>query len=81
MAGDPGWEEALAAFGAGEPADLARGPRALIIECCYAGGGWAATSPDLAGFQVYGPSRAGVQRAARDDLAAWLDPAVTLEFI
>jgi hypothetical protein len=75
---EPTWEEAHGAFEAAEPAELVRPARKLHVVYRYADGSWTATSPDLEGFEVMGPSLAETKARAAGDLAAFLDPAVEL---
>jgi hypothetical protein len=53
---EPSLDEMVAAFEAGEPVELVRSPRKLIVEYRYEDGHWVATSPRLKGFEVSGPS-------------------------
>ena len=79
-ASDPSWDEAVAAFGSGEPVELIRPARTLVIDVAHIGNCWIATSSQLAGFRQIGKDRAAVEMAAGEDLAGWLDSAVTVEF-
>lgn len=72
-------EALTAAFEAGTPVDLARSARKIVIEYAYEDHAWRATSPDLTGFAVEGPSLHEARRIVKADLASYLDPAVTLE--
>lgn len=76
---EPSWDEAHAAFAAGEPAELVRPTRQLRVVYQRVGGSWTATSPDLEGFEVTGVSLEEVKTRAADDLSAFLDPAVELD--
>jgi len=76
---EPTWEEAHVAFETAEPAELVRPARKLRVVYRYADGSWSATSPDLEGFEVTGPSLAETKAKAAEDLAAFLDPAVELD--
>lgn len=73
---DPTWEEAIAAFRAATPARVVRPPRQLTVVYRYADGGFTATSPNLTGFTVSGPSLHETQQLVQQDLARFLDPAV-----
>lgn len=77
---DPTWEEAVAAFEAATPVRLVRPPRTVVIDLTCYGSVWVATSAQLGGFSASGFTASGVEKIARDNLEAWLDPAVTLEF-
>ena len=76
---EPSLDELLARFEAGKPVKLARSPRRLVVEYRYVGGHWQATSPELTGFEVSGPSLHEIRQIAKADLAGYLDPAVTLD--
>ena len=76
---DPTWDEAVAGFEAGQPAELARSPRTVAIEYRYADGRWWATSPELTGFALCASSLPEVKSLVADKLVAYLDPAVKLE--
>lgn len=77
---EPTRDEAVAALEAGEPAEVVRPARTLVIDVACIGREWTATSTQLSGFTAYGDDRAGVEKAARANLAAWLGPHVTIEF-
>jgi hypothetical protein len=77
---EPTWDEAAAAFDSAEPVELVRPARTVVIDIARSGGGWIATSDQIEGFLVVRGSRDGLEAAARQDLAEWIDPAVTLEF-
>jgi hypothetical protein len=65
---------------AGEPVALIRPARTVVVDMTWNGTLWVASSEQVDGFAGGGKDRAAVERAARGDLAEWLDPAVTLEF-
>jgi hypothetical protein len=73
---EPTWDEAMAALDAAAPVEVVRSARSVTVIYRYADGMFTATSPDVRGFRVSGPSLHETQRAARDDLADFLDPAV-----
>ncbi len=75
---DPTWDEAVAEWDAGEPADLERQPRKITILYRYNNGRFHATSPDLTGFEIPGPSLHETKQLVRAALRDWLDPAVEL---
>jgi hypothetical protein len=72
------WEEARVGF---QPAELVRGDRTLTVEYRWQGSRWAATSPDLDGFEVCASSLSQLKTAARAVLDDWLDPAVQVREI
>jgi hypothetical protein len=74
----PSWDEAVAEWDAGEPADLERPPRKITILYRYNNGRFHATSPDLTGFEVPGPSLHETKQLVRAALKDYLDPAVEL---
>lgn len=76
---DPTWEEAVAEFEAGRAVALTRSRRQLVIEYRYADGSWRATSPGLMGFSVSAASLPEAKVLAAGSLAAYLDPAVSIE--
>jgi hypothetical protein len=76
---EPTWDEAVAAFGTGEPVDLVRPARKIVIVYRYLDNQFHATSPDLTGFEVTGPSLHETKKLVRTDLARYLDPAVELD--
>lgn len=76
---DPTWEEAVAEFEAGEPVELVRSPRKLMIEYKYADGYWRATIPGLTGFTVTAASLPQAKARVGADLATYLDSAVELD--
>jgi hypothetical protein len=63
-----------------EPAELVRPARTLVIDLAPIGAEWVATCAQLGGFTVYADDRDGAERAARENLAGWIDPAVRIEF-
>jgi hypothetical protein len=63
-----------------EPAELVRPPRTVVVDVTRGGSRWVATSEQIDGFRVSSGSREALHAAAREALAGWLDPAVTLEF-
>jgi hypothetical protein len=73
---DPTWDEAVAAFQAATPVELVRGPRRIAVVYRYANGTFTATSPDIAGFEISGPSLDQTRRLVQQDLIGFLDPAV-----
>ena len=73
---DPTWDEAVASFEAATPVRVVRPPRQLRVVYRYADRTFTATSPDLTGFEVSGPNLDLTRRLVRQDLAAYLDPAV-----
>jgi hypothetical protein len=75
----PSWEDAVAEWDAGEPADLERLPRKITILYRYIDGRFHATSPDLTGFEVSGPSLHETTQLVRANLRDYLDPAVELD--
>jgi hypothetical protein len=77
---DPSWSEAAAALEAAEPAEIARPARTLVIDLVHVGAEWVAASSQLDAFAAYGDDREAAEKAAREKLAGWLDPAVRLEF-
>jgi hypothetical protein len=76
---EPGLDELVAAFEAGEPVQLVRSARRLIVEYRYGDGRWKATSPDLTGFEVSAPSLRELRREVKGDLARYLDPGALLD--
>lgn len=76
MDDEPTWEEAMAALQDATPVEVARSPRSITVIYRYADGMFTASSPDVRGFHVSRPSLRETRRAARDDLADFLDPAV-----
>ena len=76
---EPQLDEVLAAFEAGEPVELVRPTRALIVEYRYADGSWTATSPDLSGFEMSSPSLHEIRRDVKAHLARYLDQTSTLD--
>lgn len=75
---DPTWEEAVAEFEAGQPVELIRSPRALLIEYRYADGRWLATSPRLTGLSVSAASLPEAKTLVAESLDGYLDPAASL---
>jgi hypothetical protein len=73
---DPTWDEAVAAFEAATPVELVRPPREITVVYRYADRSFNASSPDLTGFEVSGPSLYETREQVRQDLAGFLDPAV-----
>jgi hypothetical protein len=76
---DPSWEDAVAEWDAGEPVDLERPRRKLTIQYRYIDGRFYATSPDLTGFEVSGPSLYETTQLVRADLQDFLDCTVELD--
>lgn len=76
---EPSWDEAVAAFGSGEPVDLIRPNRKIVINYRYEDGRVHASSPDLTGFEVMGPTLYETKRLVRIDLAGYLDSGVELD--
>jgi hypothetical protein len=76
---DPTWEEAAAEFEAGEPVELARSPRTLVIDYRYSDDRWRATTSALAGFVVSAASLPEAKALVAAELAEYLDPAVKLD--
>jgi hypothetical protein len=79
--GDPelSWDDAAAVFGTGTSVELVRPARKVVILYRYADDQFHATSPDLTGFEVTGPTLYETKRLVRADLARYLDPAVALD--
>lgn len=75
---DPTWEEAVAEFEAGQPVELIRSPRSLVIEYRYADGRWLATSPRLTGLSVSAASLPEAKTLVAESLEGYLDPAVSI---
>lgn len=75
---EPNWADALAEWDATEPAELVRPPRSLVITYRY-DGRFHATSPDITGFAVTGPTLDETRRLVRADLEDFLDGNVSLE--
>ncbi len=75
---EPSWDEAVAAFGSGEPVDLVRPNRKIVIDYRYEDSRVHATSPDLTGFEVMGSTLYGTKKLVRIDLARYLDSGVEL---
>jgi predicted RNase H-like HicB family nuclease len=76
---EPSWDDATAAFGTGEPVDLVRPARKIVIEYRYADNRFHATSPNLTGFEVTGPTLEETRNLVQADLDRYLDPAVELD--
>lgn len=76
---EPTWEQAVAEFDAAEPAELVRPLRKVVIVYRFTNGRVHATSPDLTGFEVTGPTLYETKKLVRADLATYLDPAVELD--
>lgn len=76
---DPTWEEAVAEFEAGEPVELVRSPRKVMIDYRYIDDRWWATSSALAGFVVSAASLPEAKALVAAELAGYLDPAVRLD--
>lgn len=72
------WDEAVAAFRSGEPVELVRPNRKIVINYRYEGNRVHATSSDLTGFEVMASSLAETKRLVRDDLARYLESGVEL---
>ena len=76
---EPRWEDAIAEWDAGEPADLERPPRKVTIVYRYVDGQFHATSPELTGFHVTGGSLDEIKQLVRADLGDYLDSSVELD--
>lgn len=76
---EPSWEEAIAEFNDATPVELSRSPRAITVVYRYADHIFTATSPDIKGFRVAGPSLHETRGLVRQDLERFLDQAVTIE--
>jgi hypothetical protein len=75
---EPTWDEAVAALRSGEPVDLVRPNRKIVIDYRYEDGCVHASSPDLTGFEVTGSSLYETKELVRTDLARYLDSGVEL---
>lgn len=75
---EPTWQEAIATFNAATPVELVRPPRRITVVYRYSDGAFTATSASVPGFRVTGTSLQQVRRAALEDLAGFLDPAVAI---
>lgn len=76
---EPTWDEAVAELEAGAPAEVVRSARSVAVEYRYSDGVWRATSPDIVGFVATGQTFAEVKTHAREDLASYLDAAVSID--
>jgi predicted RNase H-like HicB family nuclease len=72
-------EEMVAAFDEGEPVELVRPARKLVVEYRYEDGAWRATSPKLRGFEVSGSGLHETRQLVRAALQGYLDQAVELD--
>jgi predicted RNase H-like HicB family nuclease len=72
------WDEAVAVFEAAQPVDLVRSHRQILVIIRYADDRFTATSPELTGFEVSGPTLAETRRLAREAVTAYVDPAVEI---
>lgn len=76
---DLSWEDAAAEWDAGEEVELERPHRKITIQYRYVDGRFIATSPDLTGFEVTGPSLYETTQLVRADLQEFLDNTVELD--
>ena len=74
--GEPTWDEAVAAFDAATPVELARSPRQVTVVYRFVDGAFMATSPEMRGLRFAGRSLPEVRALVRQDLEGFLDPAV-----
>ena len=76
--GEPTWDEAVATLEAATPVQVERPLREVRVVYRYADGVFTATSPDITGLRVTGPSLHETRGLVRQDLERFLDPAVKL---
>lgn len=76
---EPTWDEAIAALETATPVEVVRPPREVQVIYRYADGIFTATSPDVKGFRVTGPSMHETRAYARQDLEKFLDPDVKVK--
>lgn len=76
---EPTWDEAAASAGSGEPVELIRPSRKIVIQYRYTDERVHATSPDLLGFEVTAPTLYKTKKLVRADLSRYIESGVELD--
>jgi hypothetical protein len=73
---EPTWDEAVSAHEGGTPVEIVRPKRQVTVVYRYVDGVFTATSPQLRGLRVTGPTLKQTKALVREGLDRFLDPAV-----
>jgi hypothetical protein len=76
---EPTWDEAIASLETATPVEVVRPQREVKVIYRYADGIFTATSPDVRGFRVTGPSMHETRAYVQQDLEKFLDPDVKIK--